>query len=219
MLRRRLLRILLIGMTPAVLGGLVLLALAWTPMGAAPDGPRLTRIEKSSQWKEGSFFNRDPRIDGPIVEMMNEWFFGGSEHRWPAEPIQPEELTKSSFDTKPASGLRITWLGHSAMLLEIDGRRVLIDPVWGQRASPLSFLGPSRFYEPPLPLDQIPDVDAIVISHDHSTVLFAGTKWWPDVPGESFGQAPCPSSGMEKLNRDAFAPKGPCHVQTASIER
>jgi L-ascorbate metabolism protein UlaG (beta-lactamase superfamily) len=67
----------------------------------------------------------------------------------------------------PASGLRITWLGHSTVLIEIDGVRVLTDPVWSERASPFSWIGPQRFFAPPLPLDVLPALDAVVISHDH----------------------------------------------------
>jgi L-ascorbate metabolism protein UlaG (beta-lactamase superfamily) len=63
--------------------------------------------------------------------------------------------------------LRVTWLGHSTLLLEIDGHRVLIDPVWGERASPFSFMGPQRFYAPLLPLAELPPIDAVIISHDH----------------------------------------------------
>jgi len=51
--------------------------------------------------------------------------------------------------------------------VEIDGRRVLIDPVWGKRASPSSFFGPARFYEPPARLEQLPVPDAVLLTHDH----------------------------------------------------
>ena len=65
------------------------------------------------------------------------------------------------------SGLRATWLGHSTVLLEIDGMRVLTDPVWGERVSPLPFAGPKRFHPVPVRIDQLPPLDAVVISHDH----------------------------------------------------
>jgi len=83
------------------------------------------------------------------------------------EPVKARPRVRSDFDVPPSSGLRVTWLGHSNLLVEIDGRRVLIDPVWGEFASPFTFAGPRRFYPPPLPLDELPDVDAIIISHDH----------------------------------------------------
>lgn len=79
------------------------------------------------------------------------------------------------YATPPASGLRVTWFGHSSMLLEIDGLRVLIDPVWEERASPLRWFGPKRFFPPPIQLEELPELDAILISHDHYDHLGAGT--------------------------------------------
>ena len=66
-----------------------------------------------------------------------------------------------------ASGLRATWLGHSTVLIEIDGLRVLTDPVWGQRASPSRFAGPKRFQPVPVAIAQLPPLDAVIVSHDH----------------------------------------------------
>lgn len=73
------------------------------------------------------------------------------------------------------SGLRATWLGHSTVLIEIDGLRVLTDPVWGKRASPSQLAGPKRFQPVPLALKALPKLDAVVISHDHYDHLDIGT--------------------------------------------
>ncbi|MGC9197433.1 MAG: MBL fold metallo-hydrolase [Acidobacteriaceae bacterium] len=69
----------------------------------------------------------------------------------------------------------MTWFGHSSSLIEIDGMRVLVDPVWEQRASPVSFLGPKRFFEPTVALENLPGIDVILISHDHYDHLGANT--------------------------------------------
>lgn len=98
---------------------------------------------------------------------MPEFFFGGSKHRRPTSPIPVESRIAADYATPPASGLRVSWLGHSTTLLELDGARLLIDPVWAERASFVSFAGPKRFYPPPLPLAELPAVDAVVLSHDH----------------------------------------------------
>jgi L-ascorbate metabolism protein UlaG (beta-lactamase superfamily) len=66
-----------------------------------------------------------------------------------------------------ATGLRATWLGHSTVLIEIDGVRVLTDPVWGTRASPSRLAGPKRFQPVPVPLRAMPPVDLVLVSHDH----------------------------------------------------
>jgi L-ascorbate metabolism protein UlaG (beta-lactamase superfamily) len=61
----------------------------------------------------------------------------------------------------------VTWLGHASVLVEIDGHRVLTDPVWSHRASPLPWLGPTRWYDPAIAIDKLPRLDAVVVSHDH----------------------------------------------------
>jgi L-ascorbate metabolism protein UlaG (beta-lactamase superfamily) len=63
--------------------------------------------------------------------------------------------------------LRATWLGHSTVLIEIDGLRLLTDPVWGRRASPSSLAGPKRFQPSPVALRAMPPVDMVLVSHDH----------------------------------------------------
>ena len=73
-------------------------------------------------------------------------------------------------DPPPRPGtdpLAVTWLGHATALLEIDGYRVLTDPVWSERCSPSRSIGPQRMHPPPLALESLPALDAIVISHDH----------------------------------------------------
>ena len=72
-----------------------------------------------------------------------------------------------TWSRRPASGLRATWLGHSTLLLELDGARVLTDPVFGERASPLGFAGPRRFHPVPATIAELPPLDAVLLSHDH----------------------------------------------------
>jgi len=67
----------------------------------------------------------------------------------------------------PPNTLRVTWMGHSSLLIEIDGKRFLTDPVWVKRASPAQFFGPERFFPAPVALNDLPPIDAIIISHDH----------------------------------------------------
>ncbi|MFY9513372.1 MAG: MBL fold metallo-hydrolase, partial [Rubrivivax sp.] len=74
---------------------------------------------------------------------------------------------RETWQRAPATGLRATWLGHSTLLLEIDGVRVLTDPVWGPRASPSRLVGPKRFQPVPVPLARMPAVDVVLLSHDH----------------------------------------------------
>lgn len=85
----------------------------------------------------------------------------------PREPLGPFRTDASVYAREPESGLRVTWFGHSSMLVEIDGAKVLVDPVWDERASPSRWAGPKRFFPPTIRLEEIPRVAAVLISHDH----------------------------------------------------
>jgi L-ascorbate metabolism protein UlaG (beta-lactamase superfamily) len=85
----------------------------------------------------------------------------------PRRPLGPFRTDAFSYLTEPVSGLRVTWIGHSSLLVEIDGVRVLIDPVWDERASPMRWAGPKRFFAAPLQLEDLPEVDVVLVSHDH----------------------------------------------------
>ena len=102
-------------------------------------------------------------------------FFLGAKARSPQSPLGPFHTDPAVYSIEPRSGLRITWIGHATSILEIDGVRILIDPVWDERASPTTWSGPRRFFPAPLELSQLPDIDAVIVSHDHYDHLGAGT--------------------------------------------
>jgi L-ascorbate metabolism protein UlaG (beta-lactamase superfamily) len=85
----------------------------------------------------------------------------------PKRQLGPFITDIATFKTPPETGLRITWVGHSSLLIEIDERTILTDPVWSARVSFSSFIGPKRFFPAPLPLHHLPKIDAVIISHDH----------------------------------------------------
>ena len=145
-------------------------------LGAAPEGERLARIRRSPNYRDGAFRNPEATslaTTGSTWQTLRRWI-AGHEQRVPPGPIPIVSLTRADFATPPASGLRATWLGHSTVLVEIDGARILFDPVWARRASPSSLIGPRRFHETPLALDDLPPLDAIVASHDHYDHLDRG---------------------------------------------
>lgn len=80
-------------------------------------------------------------------------------------PIAPIPL--ELFEAQPTRGLRAIWLGHSSVYLELSGLRLMIDPVFSEYASPFPGIGPRRFHPPPIALGDLPNIDAVVISHDH----------------------------------------------------
>lgn len=95
--------------------------------------------------------------------------------RIPRHSLGPFRTDARIYENPPASGLRVTWMGHSSMLVEIDGVRVLVDPVWEQRAAPVEWAGPKRFFASPLPLEELPRIDVVLLSHDHYDHLGART--------------------------------------------
>ena len=130
---------------------------------------RQSRMEASPLWKKGTFAN--PSGKGPGLDLAGgvgaafEMFTSKAQRRPPA----PLPLVSPLHDWRspPLTGLRATWLGHSTVLIELDGARFLTDPVWSQRASPSQLIGPRRFHPPPVAIDELPPLHAILISHDH----------------------------------------------------
>ena len=138
--------------------------------GRKPSGLRLDRMRASPLWNGEMFRNIHPilpnlRDPGAAMPSVGDFLCGG-ERRVPQGPLPTVDPT-SLWSTRPSSGLRATWLGHSSVLIEIDGFRVLTDPVWGPRASPSTLVGPKRFQPPPVRLKALPKLDLVVISHDH----------------------------------------------------
>lgn len=131
-------------------------------------GLRWERMRASAQFIEGLFQNSSgvsAGLQGSPWPLLGEYFFGNTT-RNPKAPLpiaRPHEIWTRSAET----GLRATWLGHSTVLLEMDGLRVLTDPVFGDRVSPVSFAGPRRFHPVPALLSEIPQLDAVLLSHDH----------------------------------------------------
>ncbi len=142
-------------------------------LGARPSGLRRERIEASPRYRDGRFHNSAP-LRGTLVAgqtlgqrfgVVSEFVSGGS-RRVPRIEL-PLESPLEAWTRPSETGLRATWLGHSTVLLEIDGVCVLTDPVWGERVSPVAWAGPKRFHRAPVSVAQLPVIDAVVVSHDH----------------------------------------------------
>ncbi|WP_089107227.1 MBL fold metallo-hydrolase [Streptomyces hyaluromycini] len=147
-------------------------ALRPAAFGADPGGERLARIQGSPHFKDGVFQNPGGttrmRPSGSMLEFAKTYFEKEQRaRRAPRGTIPVYPTTVADLGRPAATGLRVTWMGHSSVLAEIDGHRVLFDPVWGERCSPFPFAGPKRLHPAPLPLAALGPVDVVVISHDH----------------------------------------------------
>lgn len=144
--------------------------------GALPSGLSAERIASSPHFKDGVAQNPVPTSTGSMRKMapvLAEYITDRSE-RVPKISI-PTVRPNLDTATGEGKGVRVTWLGHSAMLLNVDGTTILTDPVFSQRASPFQWSGPARFFDAPLAVDALPDLDAVLISHDHFDHLDYGT--------------------------------------------
>lgn len=100
----------------------------------------------------------------PKIAML---YLTSKAERSPRVPLGPFRTDASVYERPCGSGLRVTWMGHSTLLIEMGDVRILVDPVWDKRASPVNWSGPKRFFAPPLALEKLPRLDVVLISHDH----------------------------------------------------
>lgn len=160
-------------LTIAFLGLIALLVIAtWVFMavspqlGQDPQSEDIARLQESPRYIDGHFKNEIPTsMDMGLSESWESLVeFFTAEHTFPPKPIP------SSFEdlNQPVdSGTHITWFGHSAVLVELDGKRIMIDPMLGKAAAPVPFMATRYTYESTIPLDDLGYFDAVIISHDH----------------------------------------------------
>ena len=138
---------------------------------------RIGMLLKPARRENRKFQNPVPTKVGGLSVMfkVGPRFFLDAKARSPQEPLGPFKTDPAIYSTEPQSGLRITWMGHATSIVEVDGVRVLIDPVWDERAAPVRWSGPKRFFPAPLELHELPPMDAVIVSHDHYDHLGADT--------------------------------------------
>src|SRR5271154_2220666 len=115
------------------------------------------------------FLNPVPTTIGGVSTLFKVLprFLRSKEEKSPRRPLGPFRTDVGLFDTAPEGGLRVTWMGHSSLLVEIDGVKVLVGPVWDERASPSRWAGPKRFFAAPVRLEELPAADVVLVSHNH----------------------------------------------------
>lgn len=139
------------------------------PFGASMAGERLQRALANPQYRDGRFVNVEPEAPASPTALVDYTVrqFSGDEVREPPAPVPVLSVTRATLAAPPAAaGLRAFWIGHASAYVEIDGLRMLLDPVFAERVSPLP-VGPRRFHPPPVALADLPRIDAVLISHDH----------------------------------------------------
>ncbi len=167
---RQVVRVAIAGFAGAVV--VVLHSLSWgAAFGGTPTGARWERIRRSPNFANGHFHNDGPglvRRVGHAEDTLREMWRNDPARRPPKPlPAVPRDVILAMLAHAPVSGLRVTWIGHSTLLVEIDGRRFLTDPMFSARASPSTLIGMKRFQPPALSIDDLPPLDGVILSHDH----------------------------------------------------
>lgn len=144
--------------------------------GRLPNKKQKREYSKLENFQDGKFTNQQA---SPME--VNYWkifkeLTGKSPNRNPAKNVDIEEIDSLAIVNHNAKSTKLNWFGHSTFLLEIDGKKILIDPMFGDSPSPISFLGTKRYSkELPIEIEQLPFVDAVILSHDHYDHLDYGT--------------------------------------------
>ncbi|XP_054414838.1 N-acyl-phosphatidylethanolamine-hydrolyzing phospholipase D isoform X4 [Pongo abelii] len=134
-------------------------------------------VTKSKKGKDGRFVNPWPTWKNHSIPHVLRWLIMEKDHS--SVPSSKEELDKELpvlkpyFITNPEeagvreAGLRVTWLGHATVMVEMDELIFLTDPIFSSRASPSQYMGPKRFRRSPCTISELPPIDAVLISHNH----------------------------------------------------
>jgi len=149
-------------------------ACSYVEFGAKLRGVALEKVERSANFKDGKFRNSkgtpttpssEPSERKSMVSTMWEFFFTGKTRR-PKVPLTTAHSDLKSFGDGQQT--RVAWLGHSTMLIRIGGKTILTDPVFSDAIFPIRLLAPKAFaYSKPIEITDLPNVDVVLISHDH----------------------------------------------------
>jgi L-ascorbate metabolism protein UlaG (beta-lactamase superfamily) len=133
--------------------------------GGTLPGQHLERLQQSPQFINGRFENTPP--ENTDLSLFNNFkLYSQGQIREPQFTIPVVQLEANTLKTPPGKGLRTIWLGHATVLVELDGIRIMTDPVLSEVVSPVP-VGPHRLHPSPIALEELSAIDAVVISHDH----------------------------------------------------
>lgn len=139
---------------------------AWNGLGAFPTADVQNKnFGNSGHWDKDHFVSPEPAAINPLYSVIELFGLDFLKEKQRAVPVDFPE--RGFYVDKSKSGLRTTWLGHSSVLLEIDGVNILIDPFFSDYYSPIPFFGSSRWQSSPIDFDDLPYINAVAISHDH----------------------------------------------------
>ncbi|HEY1040335.1 MAG TPA: MBL fold metallo-hydrolase [Bacteroidia bacterium] len=135
--------------------------------GKKPFGANLKRIEESTFYRSGMFMNQAPTEqirEGVSMFTISKAFFNKPKH---VEPVSVIPSVKTDLKNYTANEPRITWFGHSSYLIQSAGKNILVDPVFSGYASPFSFSVKAFKGSNVYTVDDLPEIDILLLTHDH----------------------------------------------------
>lgn len=148
--------------------------------GEVPTESQQEQFGDLNNYEDGKFQNQIPTsMDmgfSKAISVAWDFMFSRVKGRNPNAPLPIEKLDSATIADKRRGIARLTWFGHSAIFLEIDGLKIWLDPMLGQHAGPLRLFSPKRYNEElPIAVEEMPFIDAVIISHDHYDHLDYGS--------------------------------------------
>lgn len=126
-----------------------------------------SNFDSSPQYRDGQFHNSKLIPPTKYWPIAARYLRGEGEANTPSIEIPVIELSRTDIERLPAAELSVIRFGHSTSLVKIANQLWLIDPMFSSRASPLRIAGPKRFHAPPIAIQDLPDLDGVIISHNH----------------------------------------------------
>jgi N-acyl-phosphatidylethanolamine-hydrolysing phospholipase D len=159
---------------PSLLTATVLIVALLATPSCAGQSPSTAAAEPPAHHEKGGYRNLAPHEEPGFFGVLKWWFGGGPKD---APPVPADQLPAflppvttpdlNSIHHAPKDAIQATWIGHAAFLVQAGGLNILTDPMFGERASPVSFAGPKRLAPPGIALKDLPKIDAVIISHNH----------------------------------------------------
>lgn len=137
-------------------------------LSCASNGQGNQRTMSDPNYVDGHYVNNHiQHPDKSIFAYLKLRWFGDDE--WAEHEQAKDLIPQTSVDTQQLLNQQnqVTWMGHSTFLIQWQQKTILTDPVFSKRASPVSFAGPKRYTEVAMPLAELPDIDIVIISHNH----------------------------------------------------
>ncbi len=159
---------LIIGIIILIVGSAVYFFMKSSRFGALPSGENLNKIKQSPSFRNGQFhnLNNTPQLTegANIFSIMKEFFFDKRTQKIPPAPLPSVKTDLFQLDKYKNV---LVWFGHSSYFMQVDGRKILVDPVFSGNASPLRFTTKSFEGSDIYTVTDIPEIDYLFLTHDH----------------------------------------------------